>query len=157
MANSTFKGVNATSNAASIPALSEGGQQAAVKKVMYDTYVLTADLASGDKIRMGGLIPAGAKILNVVLVTGALGGSCTVDVGWEASADGVETETKTGFFSGAVVSAAACSTFSTATTPTLAGFGKKFSSPVQISVWEKAVSSSATGLSISLMVEYVEC
>lgn len=153
--STVYKGVNATNVAASIPKLAEEGQQGGVRKTLYDKFVLTADLAAGDSIKIGGLLPVGAQIMSATLACEALGGSCTVDVGWDASADAVEAQNKTGLFAAAVVSAAAVQTL-TATTGTAAAFGYTFSAQVQPTIWEHAVSSGGTGKAISLAIEYLE-
>ncbi len=155
MANGTFNGSNAAKIASSIPKLAETGQQNGTRRVIYDTYTLTADLASGDRIRMGGLLPAGALITGCEVYTDTLGGSCTLDIGWEASADAAVAQNKTGFFSAMVASSAAVQGLGAATA-TFATFGKVFASPVQISIWEHAVSSGATGLIISIAISYIE-
>lgn len=57
-------------------------------RCMYDTYALSADLASGDKIYLGKL-KKGDRVLDVVIAFSDLDGSGgTVDVGYEYNATG---------------------------------------------------------------------
>ena len=150
-----YKGGNATNIAGNIPKLAEEGQQGGVKKIIYDSFALTADLASGDTIVMGGLVPAGAMIVGCELISDALVGSCTVNVGWQASADGVESASAAGLFSAAAVSTASVLGLgSTGGAP--GAFGKVFPSPVQLVIAENAVSSGATGKYIRLALSYIE-
>lgn len=57
-------------------------------RCMYDTYAISADVASGDKLYMGKL-PKGARVLDVILAFADLDGSGgTLDVGYEYNATG---------------------------------------------------------------------
>jgi hypothetical protein len=57
-------------------------------RVMYDTYAIAADLASGDKIYLGKL-KKGDRVLEVILSTDDLDASGgTLDVGYEYNASG---------------------------------------------------------------------
>ncbi len=153
--STVFKGANATNIAGSIPKLAEEGQQNGVKKLIFDTYTFGTDTVANDSILMGGLIPAGAMILGCDVTCGALGASGTFDVGWNASADAVEAQNKTAFFSGLAVTSAATQGMGASTgTPGTVGYVLK--SAVQPALFEKAVTTSATGLSISMAITYVE-
>lgn len=156
----SFNGVNAAKIAASVPSLPIQGQQAGRVHVMYDEYTLLADLAASDVINMGAPIPEGARLVGCKLVTEALGGSCTLNVGWAAGTDPSpagntqEAAAATGFFSAvAVSSASAKEAFAESTLGSY--FNKVLTSAVQIQVAENAVSSGATGKKIKLEVSYV--
>ncbi len=160
MANSLFKGVQATKVAKTIPDLVAQGQQGGKIRNLYDKYVLTADLASGDSIDIGAPLPEGARLIDCIVSTGALGGSCTIDVGWRASVElepsgsaQLELIDKTGFFSALPVSSA---TVAKAHGSAYEGdfYQKVLAADVQVAVWEHAVSSSATGLAIAVEVNY---
>lgn len=154
-----YKGVGATNVAASIPSLIEQGQYGGKRRVMYDTFVLTADLAAGDTILMGSPLPEGAMLLDCMITSGVLGGSCTIDVGWQKglAADGVtqaEAAVATGFFSALPVSSA---TVAKAHGSTYEGsfYGKVLAAAVQPVIAEHAVSSGATGQALSIEISYV--
>lgn len=160
MANSTFLGVEATKVAATVPSLIEEGKYGGKLRVMYDTYVLTADLASGDIIKIGSPLPEGAILLNCKVKTGALGGSCTINVGCQASPldetthAALEAAVPTLFFAALPVSSA---TSASAYGSTYEGvfYARRLLAPVQVVVAENAVSVGATGLSISVEVHYI--
>jgi hypothetical protein len=80
-----YNGVNyAKTQQQPIEQLDEGQYNSPTFHIL-DQFVLTADLAAADTILMGGPIPEGATLLDAILTTGALGGSCTVSLGWQAS------------------------------------------------------------------------
>ncbi len=78
-------------------------------RVMYDTYALTADTASGDKLYMGKL-KKGDRVIDVILASADLDGSGgTLDVGWEYNAVGESalTDDLDGFLADVDVASAA--------------------------------------------------
>lgn len=83
---STFKGVNRTKldtpNSGNIIPV---GQNHGNLHVMYDTYELSAT-ADGSVIQLGDLIPAGATIHNIIVMSDALGSGTTIAIGDAASA-----------------------------------------------------------------------
>lgn len=161
MANGRFLGVGATGAQANIPTLVEEGQYGGTLHIMMDTYTLLADLAAGDQIQMGAPIPEGARLLQARIATTALGGSCTINFGWLASADlsitggeTLNTASLTGFFSALPVSSATqASAFGHAQGGTF--YNTLLTSSVQCVVSEQAVSSGATGGTITAEVWYI--
>lgn len=158
----TYKGVNATNLAAAIPKLSEEGQYGGKVRQLYDTFTLTADLAASDVIVMGGYIPEGARVIDCRLSYGAMGGSCTVDVGWFASTElepsgtaQLELINKTGFFSALPVSSAGTALAHGSTYDGTSFFQKVFAAQVQPAIWEHAVSSGATGKIFQIEILYI--
>jgi len=157
----TYKGVEATKVLANLPSLQEQGKYAGKLMQMYDTFVLTADLAAGDIIKMGSPIREGARLVNCRITTGALGGSCTIDVGWAASAQldsagaAVEAAASTGIFAALPVSSATVASARGNTYEGASIFQKVLAAAVQIQVAEHAVSSGATGLAISIELDYI--
>lgn len=149
-----YQGVNYAKLVQNIPSLAPQGELGGKIRTMYDSFVLTADLASGDTILMGSLLPEGARLRDCVVTSEALGGSCTVDVGWAAGATGAEAASPTGFFSALPVSSA---TVGKAHGSTYEGsfYQKILAEAVQVVVAEHAVSSSATGKKIQVEVSYV--
>lgn len=128
----TLKGVNKTKIDAKPAALAENGQQGGFVKTMFDTYELTADTTGGtDTLEMCGKIPAGARIVDVILTFDDLDGSGgTLDVGWKAGDGAVETADADGFFANAdVTSAGGLSMINDQ--PTVAGIHKTFAEAVQ--------------------------
>lgn len=134
-------------------------------KTMFDQFVLTADLAAGDTILMGGLLPEGSMLLDCIITSQALGSSCTLNVGWQASAAqsppgyGSEVAQPTGFFSAlpvssATVAAAHGSSYEGMASSQSIFYGYVLSAPVQPVIAENAVSSGATGKLIQMEVRY---
>lgn len=154
-----YKGVNYAKIAGNIPQLAEQGQVGGKLKVMYDSFVLTADLAAGDTILIGQPLPEGAMLRDCVLTNGALGGSCTVNVGWQAglAADGVtvaEAAAATGFFAALPVSSAGVAK-AHGSTYEGAFYGKVLAAAVQPVIAENAVSSGATGQKVQIEIHYL--
>lgn len=107
-----YKGVNyAKTQASPFSAIDEGQYNSPTYHIL-DQFVLTADLAAADTILLGGLIPEGATLLGCKLTTGALGGSCTVSLGYNASptaltgANTAQAADTTAFFNTVAVSSA---------------------------------------------------
>lgn len=131
-----LKGVNKTKIDAKPAALAENGQQGGVVKSMFDTYEITADTTGGtDTLEMCGLIPAGARIVDVIVTFDDLDGSGgTLDIGWKAGKKGLaaggEDADADGFFANAdVTSAGGLSMINDQ--PTVAGIHKVFAESVQ--------------------------
>lgn len=149
-----YKGSNASNVAGNIPKLAEYGQYGGKVRKMYDSFVLTADLAAGDTIVMGEALPEGARLVDCCVTSGALGGSCTINVGWNAGAAGLEAAAPTGFFSALPVSSA---TVAKAHGSAYEGsfYQKVLQEAVQPVIAENAVSSGATGQKIQVEIDYV--
>lgn len=161
----TLNGVAATNAAKTIPVLIEEGQKGGKVRKMYDIYTLLADLAVNDVINMGVPLPEGARLVDCKLTTGALGGSCALSVGWPVSADlaqtgggTVQAADVTAFFNAFVVSSAQrVSAFGQSVAAGGSGdfYQTILTSQVQVQVKCTAVSSSATGKTIQVEVDYV--
>lgn len=154
-----YKGVNYAKVAGNIPALAEEGQFGGKKRTMYDSFVLTADIGAGDTILLGSPLPEGALLLECQISSGALGGACTINVGWQAgvAADGasvVEAAAPTGFFSALPVSSA---TVAKAHGSAYEGsfYGKVLAAAVQPVIAENAASVGATGQKVQLEISYL--
>jgi len=79
----TVKGVNRTvADAVTAAHVLDPGLFGGNVKVQLDTYEAAA-IASGTVIEVGGDLPKGARVINVMLVNDALGASVTLDVGDE--------------------------------------------------------------------------
>lgn len=80
MAN--YKGVNRT--LADNPVgdnILDHGLFAGKLRVMIDNYVMLGTEAAGEHIKMGGKLPVGARVIEVILHTDDLAATCTLDVG----------------------------------------------------------------------------
>lgn len=149
-------GVNATKlRVNNPPELAGVGEQGGRMRVIYDTYTLAADATGGtDTLRMGGLIPKGARIMEVMVKCADLDGSGgTLNVGWEASADAVESAEAAGFLSAIDVTTADVFMMSeNAGAP--AGLHKQFTAACQ-PVIAFAGDTDATSGAISIAIWYV--
>jgi hypothetical protein len=119
-------------------------------RVCKDSYALSADLSSGDIIRLC-RIPAGATVINVKLIFPALSAG-TLNVGFGSSADAVETGSSTAFISGVNVTSAGVYDVFTSNS-TAAGL-KTFSSQVTVQA-AVAVDTTATSGTVKVEVYYV--
>lgn len=122
-------------------------------RALYDTYELTGDLSASDVIKMGGLIPEGARVHEVILAFDDLGTTGALDVGWEASADGGEAADVDGFIDGADVNSAADVVKMSDNLAFGAGQFKEFSEAVQPIV-TVATDTDATSGTISVAIYY---
>lgn len=78
---SEVKGVNRTKMDIATPEFRlTAGEFDGRVKVMIDSYEASS-LASGSTIKVGGTLPTGAKVLEIVVTADALGGSVTLAVG----------------------------------------------------------------------------
>jgi hypothetical protein len=94
-------------------------------RCMYDTYALTADTASGDKIYLGKL-KKGDRVLEVILATDDLDASGgTVDVGYEYNAAGESslTDDPDAFLANVDVTTSGGISKSMSASANMAGFG----------------------------------
>ena len=166
----TYKGVNATNAAASIPTLTEEGQYGGKMRKVFDSFTLTADLAANDLILMGTPLPEGALLVNARLITGALGGSCALDFGYTASNEnpvgdvGVggtvdQAADATAFFNQYVCSSAV-NVAAQGTTVQAGGAGdfymQRLAGPgCQPQIKCTVASSGATGIKIQTEIDYI--
>ncbi len=113
----TVYGVNATLISNTVPAGKAGvGEQGGNVKLIYDKYTFVADQTDGDLLYMGGLIPKGARVIDVMVKFGDMGAgsSGVIDIGWLASSDADIIKMSDNL-----------------TGATAAGMGKKFAAAVQ--------------------------
>lgn len=148
-------GVNATKRAnQAIPQLIPQGEEAGNMKIAYDEYTLSADLVGGtDTIRMMKL-PKGARVLDVILKFDDLDGSGgTLDLGWEAGEEAVESASPAGFLSNVDVTSAGLVTMQD-DQPSVAGLFKKFEEEVQVTIAVDGDTDATSG-SIKLAIYYI--
>lgn len=123
-------------------------------RCMYDTYALSADLASGDKIYLGKL-KKGDRVLEVVLAFADLDGSGgTVDVGYEYNATGESalTDDLDAFMADIDVTSAGTATMS-ADLANAGGFGYEIEGDADIVVSIDGDTDATSG-TIKLLVVY---
>lgn len=152
-----YSGVNYANTQASPYEAVEESQYNVVEKHILDQFVLTADLAAGDQILVGGPIPAGAVLLDAVLTSAAMGGSAAVNFGWLASADGSVAADATAFFAALPVSSA---TVAKAHGSTFEGdfyTQVPLAAAVQPVIACSVATSGATGHKLSVDIKYVKC
>jgi hypothetical protein len=156
---STLYGVQATKLAATPLQLAEQGYQKGKVHCLRDKYTLLADLAQNDVINMGGKLPQGARIIMAVMRAGALGGSCTLDLGWAAglAADGVtvgEAASAAAIFSALPATTAANTVSVGSSYEGTAFIDKVMAADVQLKVTAHAASSGATAQTVAVDVFY---
>lgn len=142
-----LKGVNNTLINSNPPQPAGVGEQHARVRIIYDKYTLLADAVGGtDSIAMGGLIPAGARILDVHVKCADLDASGgTLDIGWQASADGVHVADPDGFMTVIDVATAADVFKMSDDDASPVGMFKKFTSPVQPAIAFTGDTDATTG------------
>lgn len=141
-------GTNAAKLVTAIPSLVEQGEYSGKLKVHYDEYVFAGDLAVNDIINMGGLLPAGARIIDVILdspdLDSASAGALTS--GWAVSADGVEVANASGFLTTVDVhTAGKAQSMSGLLQSNVAGKFKKFAAAVQPQITISGETDATTG------------
>ncbi len=153
----TRYGTNATSilvtnPPAAIPSSDGGGRV----RLIYDSYTFAADMADEDIILMGPKIPAGARVIDVMMKFTDLGANTgRLDVGWQASSDAVEAADLDGFMVAVDPGTAAdiIKMSDNLTGATAAGMGKKFASAVQTQIRVETDTDAASG-TIELFIQY---
>jgi hypothetical protein len=152
----TVYGVNADKILVDNPSQKAGnGEVGGRIRCIYDEYALTADLAAADVIKMGGLIPAGARIMDVVVAFTDLDASGgTLDIGWQASDEGGEAADVDGFLANVDVATAADVVKMTDNLAFGAGQFKKFSEPVQAIVTVDGDTDATSG-TVALAIYYI--
>lgn len=148
-------GVNATKILNTVPAgKATVGQQGGNVKLMYDKYTFVADQADGDLLYMCGPLPKGALVVDVMVKYGDMGAGASgvIDIGWEASTDGVETADENGFMASVDIDAADIIKMSDNLTGTAAGM-KKFTASVQPVI--KLTTDVSLLVDIELFILYV--
>jgi hypothetical protein len=150
----TEYGVNAINILSDVPSEKANvGEQGGGVKVIYDSFTSTGAIAVSSILYMGGKIPAGARVLDVKIVSTDLGTTGDLDVGWAASADGVEAASADGFFADIDVNAAAASYSMFEDNGAAAGMGKKFTASVQpVISFPEATTAAGT---IKMIIEYI--
>lgn len=153
----TRYGTNATYRDVNVPAVKiPPGEVAGRMRIAYDEYnlaTLGVVLGATDTILMQ-KIPAGARVLDVVLACDDLGTTGTCNVGWAASSDAVEAASTNGFLTSVDLNTAADVFTMQTKEANVSGQFKKFSSEVQLQV-NMATATTATTGKIKIAVYYV--
>jgi len=120
---------------------------------LYDSYALSADLASGDKIYLGKL-PKGARVLDVILAFNDLDGSGgTLDVGYEYNAVGESALTDDPDAFLADVDVTSAGTVGMIEQANMAGFGYEIEGDADVVVTVDGDTDATSG-TIKLLVTY---
>lgn len=128
--------------------------QHGVVRIAYDKYVLSGDLAAADIIHLG-FIPQGARVVGYWLKTDDLDASGgTIDLGWAASADGVETADADGFLAAVDVTTSGGISSNHTSQANMAGLGKLFSAQVAVTATILGDTDATTG-DIEVCIQYV--
>ena len=148
----TVKGANRTNIDAEPSVKVPPGERAGRLRLLYDSYTAPGALALNDVIQMGDLLPAGARVVNVVLKHDDLGTTGVADVGWAASAEGGEVADPNGFLAAVDLNAAA-NTVEMIDEAASAGMRKSFSESVQPEVL--ITTATDAGGDLQLFIWYV--
>ena len=158
----SYYGVNADKALVDVPkTLAEQGESGGRLHCIYDQYTMVGAISQNEILYMGTKIPAGARVVEAILSTSAdldaSGG--TMDVGYAASADGVEVADPDAFFDGLDITAEDTWSMVEQAPGASAGQFKKFSAAVQPIIsaigsggWDN--DSSSNGV-ITLQIWYV--
>lgn len=150
----TVYGTQQTKRLNTVPAkLVSQGYDGGRLRVMSDSYTLTADLASGDVIRVG-RIPKGARVIDVRVIFPDLDASGgTLDIGWLAGAGGAEAIDADGF--GADLDVTSAGVYSMFTSQsTRPGMDKVFAEDVEVAITTDGDTDATSG-TIRISVIYV--
>ncbi len=120
-------------------------------RVLYDEYTL----ATGDNFGTSGLIkmmkiPAGSKLIQAYFHSPDLGTTGIVDIGYAASADGVETADADGLFAAVDCGGVAADAWMTSG----AALGKEFASEVEVQIdfTEASAGSGVRVIKLSVLI-----
>lgn len=144
----TKYGTNATNLQSNPQKLVEQGELAGRLHVHYDEYVFSADLAANDVIYMGGKLPAGARVIDVVLDSPDLDtqSAGALTSGWLASDDGVVSADDDGFLTTVDVhTAGKAQSMNTLLCSNVPGKFKKFASAVQPAIKISGETDATSG------------
>lgn len=151
----SFYGVNATKQLVNNPPTPAGlGEAGGRVRTIYDKYTFTAVIATTDALYMGVIIPKGARVLDVMVKCADLGTTGAFNIGWSASADGVEAAAATGFFSALDVNTAADIVLASQASAAPSGIFKKFAAPVQVVIVPSTITTATSG-DVEIAVTYV--
>lgn len=149
-----FYGANHTKAFQNNPSEKIGvGEQAGRLRVAYDSYDFSAVITTSDSLKMMKL-PKGARVIEVRVNSDDLGTTGTLNIGWEAGANGDEAADADGFFAALDVKAAAVNTSMSKAGSRQPGLNKKFAEEVQVAI-VPAEDTTATSGTIELIIEYI--
>lgn len=148
---SNYYGVNYTNiyqSNPSVPALV--GQAFGKVKMVYDEFVLTAELGTSDKLYMGHKLPKGALVIDAAIIAPSLGTTGIIQLGH--SANGVDLLDVDAFVQTADAGGQAVIAKPAAGA---AGIGKKFSAETEIQISCTEVTQAGIGLTVKCYILYV--
>lgn len=124
-------------------------------KILYDKHVFVASVnAISDVIKIGGLLPKGARVTDVTVKCPSLGTTGILTFGYAASADAVEAADADGFLVAASIDAGGQAVLGKPTAAS-AAIGKQFAASVQPQLVFTEASDVAIGKTVEAWIEYV--
>lgn len=162
----TVLGINETLRTNAPSSKIPSGEQAGVKRVMYDKYAYTTNSVLSDVIKFG-FLPKGARVLEAYVKGNDWGTVGKIDLGWAASAEldstgvALEAASSTGFLSAKTLQSTGGDGVRCSIGPAgdnvapPAGILKSFAGAVQIQAVVNEASNVGTGATIEVVIEYV--
>jgi hypothetical protein len=143
-----FLGVNAGFISAGQGKKGSKGEATGRLRMLFDERAFTAEYAGADTVKIGAPIPAGARVVGAVFKSPDMGGTGTVNFGYQAN--GVDVADPDAFVVSADNSGQAVQS-----TGAGDGIGRKFTVATQCELTFSGASASATGKTLQAWVFYV--
>lgn len=124
------------------------GEQTGRVRMLYDERAFTTEALAADTIRMGGLLPAGARIISGRVISPDVGGTGTLSFGHQAN--GVDAATPAALGSGIDNSGQAVDFNCVGV-----AIGKRFAAATQFEILFSGNTASLTGKTIQAWILYV--
>ena len=140
-----------------VPSSMASRNKADLVKTIYakwDLSVAAASVATSDTVYLA-KIPKGARVIDALAKFGDLGTGGTVDIGWQASADGLETASSTGLFTALDVQTAADAVLASINQANAPGIGKEFAGEVNVVLVPSQNINPGTSGTLELFIEYI--
>lgn len=148
-----YYGVNQTAAYQTSPPAKFGlGEMGGRLRVAFDSFAVTAALTTSDTLYLM-KIPKNARVMDAVVSSADLGGTGTMNIGWQAGSTGAEAASATGFYSALDLSGQAVIA-SLIEVASASGMHKRFSEEVQV-VMVPAANFSATSGTVSMAIYYI--
>ena len=120
----------------------------------WDLSVAAASVATSDTVYLA-KIPKGARVIDAIVKHGDLGTGGTVDIGWQASADGLETADADGIFAALDVQTAADALYAANSVASPPAVGKEFVGEVNVVLVPSQNINPGTSGTLELFIQYV--
>lgn len=131
------------------------GELVGAVKTMYDKHVFVGNVnAIADVIKLGDLLPKGARVLSATVKCPSLGTTGILSFGYAASSDAVEAADADGFIVAANIDAGGQAVLGKESAAS-AAVGKQFAAAVQPQLVFTEASDAAAGKTIEAWINYV--